>query len=48
MTYILAILIGVVGVGAAVVFWRWRQWSRNDDGLGARISDHWDGWEDGR
>ena len=46
MTYFWAILVAVVGVGVAVVFWRWRQWSRNDDVLGARLSDHWEGWED--
>ena len=48
MTYFWAILVVVVGVGSAVVFWRWRQWSRNDDGLGARLSDQWEGWEDER
>ena len=48
MTYILVILIGVVGVGAAVVFWRRRQWARKDSGLGARLSDRWKGWEDER
>ncbi len=51
MTYILAILVVVVSVGAAVVFWRWRLWrlwTRDDGGLGARLSDHWEGWEDDR
>ncbi len=48
MTYLLAILIVVVGFGAAVSFWRWRQRTRNDTGLGARLSDNWEGWEDGR
>ncbi len=48
MTYLLAILIIVVGFGAAVVYWRWRQWTRNDKGLGARLSDNWEGWEDER
>ena len=48
MTYILAILIGVVGVGAAAVFWRWRLWTRDDSDLGARLSDRWEGWEDKR
>ena len=48
MTYILAILVVVVSVGAAVVFWRWRLWTRDDGGLGARLNDHWEGWEDER
>ncbi len=48
MTYLLAILVVAVSVGAAVVFWRWRRWTRGDNGLGARLSDNWGGWEDGR
>ncbi len=42
MTYLFAILIGV---GAAVLFWRWRRWTRDDDGLGARLSDNWEARE---
>ncbi len=48
MTYILAILVVVAGGGAAALFWRWRKWSGSDDGLGARLSDHREGWEDER
>ena len=48
MAYLLAILVVVVGVGATVVFWQWRKWTRNGNDLGARLSDGWEGWEDER
>ncbi len=48
MTYFWAILVVVVGVAATVVFWRWRLRTRDDSGLGARLSDRWEGWEDER
>ncbi len=48
MAYLLTTVLVVAGFGAAVVFWRWRQRTRNEDGLGARLSDRWEGWEDER
>ena len=48
MTYLWVILIVVVGFGAVVIFWRRRKRSRNNKGLGQRLSDNWDGWKEGR
>lgn len=48
MTYLLAILIVVVGFGAAVIFRRRWKRTRDNHGLGQRLSDNWDGWKDGR
>ncbi len=48
MAYLLTTLVVVVGIGAAVIFRRWREWTRNGNGLGARLSDKWEGWEDER
>ena len=48
MIYLWAIPVAVVGIGVAVVLFRWWQWTQDTKGLGARLSDNWEGWEDGR